>query len=222
MTIKLYGSARSRADRNLWLLFELDAPFEHIEIVQPYFKTSPEQVTSRDESFLKINPNGHIPVIDDDGFVMWESLAINLYLARKFGGPLAPAGLTEEARTAMWSFWALNECEPAGLEVMMNRVNKPPAERDEAKATAAIATLRGPFAVLDAALANSPYLLGERFTVADLNVATIVNRARAAPELFAAFPNVNRWFAVVTARPAFTKTMKMREDRTAADTAAGK
>ncbi len=154
MTLKLYGRARSRADRNLWLLFELNAPFEQVEVIQPVYVTSPDQVSSRSASYMKINPNGRVPVLEDDGVVIWESLAINLYLARKFGGPLAPNGLVEEGHTAMWSLWAANECEQLGAQVVVHRVNKPPAEREPAKADAAVAQLRAPFAVLNGALAR--------------------------------------------------------------------
>ena len=186
MALKLYGRARSRAERNLWLLLELNVPFEHVPVVQAVYRTSPDQVTSRDEAFLKINPNGHIPALDDDGLVIWELLAINLYLARKFGGPLAPAGLAEDGLMTMWSFWAAIECETRAVDVIANRVNLPEAERDPAKADAAVASLRAPFAILNDALANSPYLVGGRFTVADINVGMIVNYAKSAPELFAA------------------------------------
>ena len=96
-----------------------------------------------------MNPNGHIPAIDDDGLVLNESLAINLYLAKKHGGPLAPANLAEDGQMGMWALWAAIEVEPHSLAVLNHRVGKPPAERDPKIAAAAIEALRAPFAVLD-------------------------------------------------------------------------
>ena len=109
---------------------------------------------TKSPEFLKVNPNGHVPSIDDDGLVLHESLAINLYLARKHGGPLAPANVAEEGQMTMWALWAATEVEPHALTVLIHRVAKPPAERDPKLAQAAVEALRAPFAVLDKALAG--------------------------------------------------------------------
>lgn len=211
MTLKLYGAARSRAVRNLWLLHEIGMKFEHVDIVQTYNKTKDEQTTCRDATFLRINPNGHIPAIDDDGLVMFESLAINLYIAKKYGKTLGPANLGEDALMTMWSFWAANECEMAALSIVQNRVSNPQDKRDPAKAAAAIEALRQPFSVLDDALAATGFVVGGRFTVADINVAMVLTYARPAPELFEGAPRVKAWFESLAARPAFKAVMKMRE-----------
>jgi glutathione S-transferase len=105
--IKLYGVARSRASRNIWLLKELGLPFEHVPIIQAYRLANPDAPDApphtRTKAFLAINPNGHIPSLDDDGFVIHESLAINLYLARKHGGDFGPRDIREDSRMTMWS-----------------------------------------------------------------------------------------------------------------------
>ena len=99
--LTIYGVHRSRAARAIWLANELGVSFAHVPVVQRY-RLSAEAATSalhtRSPDFLKVNPNGHIPTIEDDGLVLSESLAINLYLAKKHGGPLAPADLAEDAR----------------------------------------------------------------------------------------------------------------------------
>ena len=100
MTLKLHGIAASRAARALWLLKEMNLPFEHVS--QGY-----RAGATHTAEFLQLNPNGHIPVLEDEGTVVWESMAINLYPARKFGGPLAPANLREEAEVLRWTFWAV-------------------------------------------------------------------------------------------------------------------
>jgi len=212
MTIKLYGTARSRAARNLWLLIELGVPYEHVDVVQAYNKTKPEQILCRDEAFLRVNPNGHIPALDDDGLVLWESFAINLHLARKYGAPLGPADAVEDSLMTMWSFWAANEFEPQSIEILYNRVSKAPQDRDAARADQAVEALRAPMAVLDAHLAtHGGYLVGGRFTVADIAVAMVVNYARPAPELFDGTPHVSEWLKRLTERPAYGAMMKMRE-----------
>jgi len=201
--LTIYGVYRSRASRNLWLAHELGIPFKHVPVMQLYRLKEPIPagvVHTKSPSFLKVNPNGHIPSIDDDGLVLHESLAINLYLAKKHGGPLAPATVAEDGEIGMWSLWAATEVEPHSLSIVQNG----PSE-------AAIGALRGPFAVLDRALAETGWLVGGRFTVADINVAEVVRYAQSASALFDAAPNVKRWLAACQSRPAFKKMWEIRE-----------
>jgi glutathione S-transferase len=201
--LTIYGVYRSRASRNLWLAYELGIPFKHVPVMQLYRLKEPIPVDimhTKSPSFLKVNPNGHIPSIDDDGLVLHESLAINLYLAKKHGGPLAPATIAEDGEMGMWSMWALTEVEPHSLSIVQHG----PSE-------AAMGALRGPFSVLEGALAKDGWLVGGRFTVADLNVAEVVRYAQGAATLFDAAPNVKRWLAACQSRPAFRKMWEMRE-----------
>ena len=98
MSLTIYGCHRSRATRTIWLALELGIPFQVVPVIQAYRLADPQApdapMHTRSAAFLAINPNGHIPSIVDDGFVLHESLAINLYLARKHGGPLAGRTLT--------------------------------------------------------------------------------------------------------------------------------
>lgn len=212
--LTIYGVYRSRASRNIWLANELGIPFTLVPVMQLYRlppATAEGVLHTKSPEFLKVNPNGHIPSIDDDGLVLHESLAMNLYLAKKHGGPLAPANLAEDAQMTMWALWAANEVETNALTVLNHRVGKPPAERDPKLATAAIEALRAPFAVLDKHLAATGYVVGGRFTVADINTAEIFRYAMAAPELFDAAPRVKAWLAACHARPAFKAMMAKRE-----------
>ncbi|HSR81185.1 MAG TPA: glutathione S-transferase family protein, partial [Hyphomicrobiaceae bacterium] len=172
--LTIYGVYRSRASRNIWLANELGIPFKHVPVMQLY-RLSPEAAKTtlhtKSPEFLRVNPNGHIPSIDDDGLVLHESLAINLYLAKKHGGPLAPTNLGEEGSMGMWALWAAIEVEPHSIQVLYHRVGNKPEERDPKIAAAAIEALRAPFAVLDKTLAASGYIVGGRFTVADINAA---------------------------------------------------
>jgi len=194
--LKIYGSARTRANRTIWMAEELGLAYQVIPLDLAKGET-------RTPAFLAINPNGHVPAIDDEGFHLCESMAINLYLARKHGGPLAPHDAREDGLAAQWSFWAVTEMEGPALEVLFHRALLPAEKREEAKVEKALAKLEGPARVLDAALAGSGWLAGKRFTVADLNVASVAGYLRAAPEFTARFPNLANWLAQCGDRPAF-------------------
>ena len=211
--LTIYGVYRSRASRNIWLAHELGLPFKHVPVIQHYrlpdAKAPDAPLHTRSAAFLKVNPNGHIPSIDDDGLVLHESLAINLYLAKKHGGPLAPANVAENGEMGMWALWAATEVETHALNILYNRVGNPDVPKP--MADAAIETLKAPFAVLDGALAKTGFLVGGRFTVADLNVAEIMRYAQAEPALFDAAPRVKAWLAACQARPAFKKMWEARD-----------
>jgi glutathione S-transferase len=213
MTLKIYGVLRSRATRPVWMAKELGIPYEQIPIIQHYRLPDPTAsdgpLNTKSPVFLKINPNGLVPSIDDDGFVLNESLAITLYLARKHGGALAPTDVREEGLMMMWSLWAATECETPALRVMQNAGSV--KARDPATYEAGVTALRPKFAVLDKALhEGGGYLVGGRFTVADLNVAEIIRYSQAAPELFADAPNVQSWIAACQVRPSFVAMMAER------------
>lgn len=212
--LTIYGVYRSRASRNIWLANELGLPFKLVPVMQRYRLPDPPPagvLHTRSPEFLKVNPNGHIPTMDDDGVVLHESLAINLYLARKHGRGLGPASLTEDGQMTMWALWAAIEVEGHAINVIYHRVNNAGRPMDPKIADAAVESLRAPFAVLDAALAKDGNLVGGRFTVADINAAEVVRYAQAAPELFEAAPHVKAWLAACQARPAFRTMWAERE-----------
>jgi glutathione S-transferase len=201
--LTIYGVYRSRASRNIWLANELGLPFKLVPVMQRYRLPDPPPkgvMHTKSPQFLKVNPNGHVPTIDDDGLMLHESLAINLYLAKKHGGPLAPANTAEDGQMTMWALWAVTEVEGPALSIAQN-----------GPADGPIAALRAPFAVLDQALAKDGHLVGGRFTVADINVAEIVRYAQRAPVLFDSAPKVKAWLAACHARPAFKKMWTERE-----------
>jgi glutathione S-transferase len=194
--LKIYGVPRSRAFRTLWLAKELGLDYENI---LTDFATG----ETRRQPYLSINPNGHVPAIDDNGFILWESMAINLYLAKKYGlGTLYPTGLEDEARAWQWSLWGMTEIESHVLTAMFNRAIYPEDKRDAAAADAAERELQHPLGVLDGAVTTTPYLLGPEFTVADLNVASILSWARPARIDFAPFPKAAEWLGRCALRPA--------------------
>ena len=196
MALKIFGVARSRAFRNLWMAKELGLDYEHVKVD---FVTG----ETRTPAHLALNPNGHVPVIDDDGFVLWESMAINLYLAKKYGaGTLYPTLLEDEARAWQWSFWGMTEVERPVLTALFNRAILAEDKRDAAAGDAAEKQLAEPLRVLDGALGRSANLLGADFTVADLNVASILAWARPARIDFTPFPKAADWLGRCALRPA--------------------
>jgi glutathione S-transferase len=206
MALKIYGVARSRAFRTLWMAKELGLDYEHLKID---FATG----ETRAPAHLALNPNGHIPVIDDDGFVLWESMAINLYLAKKYGtGRLYPTRLEDEARAWQWSFWGMTEVERPVLTVLFNRTILPEDKRDATGADAAEKQLAQPLGVLDGALSHTANLLGADFTVADLNVASILSWARAAQVNMSPFPKTAEWLKNCAERPAARAARQLQRE----------
>src|SRR5262245_27584685 len=136
---------------------ELGLDYEHIPI-----EIGPEG--ARKSDYLAINPNGRLPAIDDDGFTLWESLAITLYLAKK-RGRFYPTSLEGEAKAWQWSLWAVQEVDRGVNIWSLHAVRLPPEDRDPQRLAEALKELAAPFNVLDGALAGRPYLLGEDFTV---------------------------------------------------------
>src|SRR5260370_36324711 len=167
--LKIYGIPRSRAFRTLWMAKELGMEYEHIPLAF-------HDGGTRTPEYLRVNPNGQVPTIDDDGVILWESMAINLYLAKKYSlGALYPILFEDEARTWQWSFWGMTEIERPVLTAMFHRAILPEDKRDAALADESERQLGRPLMVLDAAVATTPYLLAEHFSVADLNGASILS-----------------------------------------------
>jgi len=198
--LKLYGISGSRALRSLWMAEELGLDYEHVPIHFAKEAKTPE--------YGEINPNQKIPAIDDDGFKLWESMAINFYLAKKHGGDLAPKTLEEEAVAVQWSVWGMAECEKLLLAIVLRLPSIGMMPPDEAVTTAAKEDLKTPLGVLDRCLDGHDYLMGGRFTVADLNLASILSWCVLGGVDLGAVPNVQSWLERCTARPALARAQE--------------
>ncbi len=200
--IKLYGTAMSRSARSLWALEELGLKYEHIPV---------EVAKAKSPEMLKLNPNGHIPTLDDNGVVVWESMAVNLYLAEKYGkAPFWPATPEQHAHVYQWSFWGMLEVEPHLVTILRNRVFLPPEQRDAKADQAAVEALKAPLKVLDDHLKHSSFILGNDFTIADLNVASILSLAMMVKLDFPAAPTASAWLQKCLSRPASQKLHNMK------------
>lgn len=200
MMLKIYGTAASRAARPLWLAHEMGLAHEHIPLAFTGGAT-------RTPEFLAINPNGRIPVVDDDGVLVWESMACVLYLAERFKAPgvplLAAQDHAEQAEILRWSFWVVTECEKDALAFLMHRILMPADRRKPQLADDAERHLLVPLRVLDQHLRARPYLAGERFTAADICVASVLAWVQGAASLMAQCPRVDDWLQRCLSRPAY-------------------
>ncbi|HEX7115651.1 MAG TPA: glutathione S-transferase family protein [Steroidobacter sp.] len=204
--LKVYGTPVSRTSRTLWLCRELGLDYEHVPV---HYVDGGTQAPE----FLAINPFGKIPAIDDDGFKLSESMAINLYLAKKHGSDLMPRDLEGEAQVLQWSFWVVAEVERPLVQALLQRMDLPPDNpiarffaarqpKDPKVEQAALEALVRPFKTLDEHLAGREYLLGAKFTLADLNVASVMNWVIMAKIDLTPYPNLQGWLERCLARPA--------------------
>lgn len=196
--IQVYGVPVSRAFRPLWMLEELGLPYEN---VPTHFATG----DTRKPEFLKLNPNGHVPVLVDGDVTLFESMAINLYLARKYDKGLWPKSVADEGRAFQWSFWAITELEEPLLTLLMHTAILPKEQRDAVKAEDAKKRIEKPLGVLEGALAGRSLLVGDAFGVADLNVASVLVWARMVRFDLSRWPGVDAWLARCAERPAAKK-----------------
>jgi glutathione S-transferase len=209
MSLTIYGIPASRAVRPLWAATELGLDFKHVDL--PY-----QGGGTRTPEYLAVNPNGRVPAVVDaqpDGeVVVWESMACALYIARHHGkadgASITPATPREDAEALRWSFWAVTEAEADALTVLMHRLVMPEERRKPELADAAERRLAKPVNVVERHLqrqkdAGQTHLAAERFTVADLCVASVLNWARPSNALMEANPLTHEWVLRCMARPAY-------------------
>ncbi|CZT36059.1 glutathione S-transferase family protein [Rhizobium sp. 9140] len=214
--LTIYGVYRSRASRNYWMAGELGIAFRAVPVIQarrlvdPLTETAP--LNTQSPAFLAINPRGKIPAIDDDGLVLADSLANNLYLARTYGGPLAGADAAEDGQILDWTLWAATEIEPHAVKIVLAYDAEPngPA-RGRAIVETATQALDKHFGVLEARLSQHAHIVGDRFTVADLNLAEVFRYAQSQTALFDRHPGIKAWIERCQSRPAFREMMRVRE-----------
>ncbi|MDZ4093974.1 MAG: glutathione S-transferase family protein [Paracoccaceae bacterium] len=213
--LTLYGVYRSRATRPLWLLAEIGLPFTHVPVIQVYRLADPSApgtpLNTASPEFVAINPQAAVPAMQDDGLVLTESMAITQHIARKYGGALGPQGLNEAALADQWAMFAVTSIEAPALEILYT-IAGGLADTPEgaAKIKAAATALMRPLARLEQHLTGRDWLMGDRFTVADIMVAECLRYAQGHAPVMAAHPGVSAWIARCQARPAFVAMMEKR------------
>ena len=199
--LKIHGLARSRAFRCIWTAEEAGLPYEVIPVAfGPDLKAA----------MSAVNPNGKVPALQDGSLTLFESLAINLHIAGKAGAPLMPAG-DDGSRVLQWTLWAATEAEPAIMQWAYNTYIHPAEKRDAALAKAGAEAVAPRLAVLDQHLAGTGFLVGAGFTVADLNLASVLYGAWMNGFDFGPYPKVKAWLDACLTRPAALAARKQRE-----------
>jgi glutathione S-transferase len=204
--LKLYGQYRSRTFRVAWLCKESNIQYEHVNVT-----INVEGATCKNPEYVKLNPNARVPAIDDGGFVMWESAAINLYLAEKYKSPLWPADAKGKGRVLQWAFYIANDVEPNMITVMQHRVMFPPEKRNAALADEADARLQPKLKLLDEHLAKSRYFGGDKWDMADFMVASVCYSLFALKYDLGKYPSFQRWLLESVERPKAREARALRE-----------
>lgn len=201
--ITLYGSPKSSAGRCIWTLEEAGVPYTLKELD---FKNREH----KSPDFLKINPNGKIPALADGNFTLFESMAINSYIAESYKKELLGKDVKERALVNQWSFWAISELQPPIIEVFIQKIFVPEERRDHKSIEENSKFLPELFTVLNNSLQGKKYLAGDDFTLADINVATVAGIAMPIGFNLSSYSNVENWLRNMSERPAYQKYMGMR------------
>ena len=196
--LTIWGRANSiNVQKVLWCCSELGLAYERIDAGGSYgVSNTPE--------YSAMNPNGLVPTIRDDDFVLWESNVIVRYLAAKHGqATLYPGDFKERAEAERWMDWQVTTLWAALRPMFFGYVRTPPEQRDAPALAAAQRSSEQALAILDRYLKGRTFVAGEHFTMGDIPVGISVYRWTALPVQRPDFPNVMRWYKALTERPGF-------------------
>jgi len=177
---------------------EIGLPYEHIDFAGM-------ETDERNEVLTGVNPMGKVPAIEDGDLKLFESMAINLYLAEQYGAELWPNNELDRARTVQWSVFAMTEIEPPLVQLFLEKVIHTDENRDKDNEAKALNDLVRPMKVLDVHLEGQDHLLGDKFSTADLNLASIFTLGQVARYDMVEYPNVADWANRCLDRPAYKR-----------------
>ena len=196
-SLKIWGRISSiNVKKVVWTAQELGLNFDRHEAggVHGVVKTP---------AYVALNPNSQIPVMEDDDYVLWESNVITRYLCAKHSpGNLYPSDLQQLFNAERWMEWQQTMINPASRNGFWHLIRLPADQRDPALIAQSNAAVEPLMAMLDAHLANRSFMVGERFTMADIPLGCEVQRWFGLPQTRERRPNIERWFATLLARPA--------------------
>ena len=202
--LSLWGNADSvNVQKIMWCCEELGLAYHRIDAGRHFgVVNTPE--------FRQLNPNGLVPTIDDDGFVLWESNTILRYLAAKHApGTLWPLDVAERALADRWMDWANSTLWPTMVPLFRAFMRTPEAQRDAAAIEAVRLETVEELKILDAQLARTAFVGGDVFTMGDIAVGCAVWRWMALPVQRPPLPNLQRWFDALAARPAYRRVVML-------------
>jgi glutathione S-transferase len=195
--LKIWGRLSSvNVQKVMWAVRELALPHERIEAGGQFgVIDTPE--------YRRMNPNGQVPVIDDGGFVLWESNAIVRYLSSRYGeGTLWPADPRARADTDRWMDWQTSEWQPSMLQAFMGLVRTPEEKRDHAAVAASVAKANAKALVLEQTLQDREFVGGSQITMGDIAVGCAAHRWLGIPMERPATPALSAWYRRLMMRPA--------------------
>ncbi len=154
-------------------------------------------------AYLAKNPNAMVPLLEDDGYCLWESNVIVRYLcATRAAGTLYPDSLKDRFDAERWMDWQQTTLNPAGRDAFVQLVRKPGGQTDTARVEASVTATLPLLDLLDAHLARQPYMVGSQLTMADIPVACEIHRWRSLPLAHQARPHLERWYQQILSLPA--------------------
>jgi glutathione S-transferase len=196
--LKILGHrGSSNVQKVLWCCGELGVPFEQRDVGGPFGG-------NRSPEYVVLNPNGLVPTIDDDGFILWESNAIVRYLAAKHGaGSLCPADLSRRADAERWMDWQQTTLTvPMGV-LFRALLRSPPDATEPAALDAAREKAGASWGILDRQLAKAAFVAGEHLTIGDIALGNAVHRWFKLPIERPELANLKGWYARLCKRPAY-------------------
>ncbi|KZD04859.1 glutathione S-transferase family protein [Oceanibaculum pacificum] len=196
--LRLWGRSNSiNVQKAMWCVAELGLRCERIDAGREFGR-------NKEEWFLKMNPNGLVPVIDDRGFILWESNAIVRYLAETYDqGGLCPDDPKLRGQAGQWMDWASFSLGGPMTTVFWQLIRTPDEQRDRAALDKAAESCRGFYALLDRHLQGRDYMLGERLTMADIPVGAFTHRWYALDVPHGDFPALRAWYEKLRQRDGF-------------------
>jgi glutathione S-transferase len=202
--ITLYGSPRTSAGRCIWALEEAGVPYTLKEVDM-------RNKEHKSAEFLKINPMGKVPAMVDGNVTLFESMAINYYIADTYKKELLGATPGERGLAMQWSFWASAELQSPIIEVFIQKVFMPEDKRDNNIIETNLKKLPDLLTVLNSSLTGKKYLTGNQFTIGDINAASVVGICSMIGVDLKAYSNIESWLGAISDRPAFQKYQAMRK-----------
>ena len=198
--LKIYGRFSSlNVQKVMWMIGELDLEYDHINVGGSVGGLDTPE-------FLTINPHGKVPVVDDNGFIVWESHSILRYLAAKFGeSGYWPHDAAERSLINRWMDWGQTALQPAFMGLFWGFYRTPADQRDEQKIARYIEACHRQFGVLDQVLSNHDFLTGDYFTTADMPAGTTLYRYYNMDVPTPEMPHLKAWFDRLTQRPGYQK-----------------
>ncbi|GJE59829.1 glutathione S-transferase family protein [Methylobacterium trifolii] len=198
---RLWGRANSvNVQKALWGLDEAGLAYERVE-------AGGAHGVVHDPAYRRLNPNGLVPTLEEDGFVLWESNAILRYLA----GTCAPLRWPEDARGRagidQWLDWQATSFTPAMRDAFWQLYRAPEPERDRAAIDASLAKGEVHAAILDAHLAGRDFVVGSTFSIADIALGCAAHRWLNLPVPLIERPALRLWYARIAARPGAARVM---------------